>query len=227
MCVFCDIASGKIGAKVAVDRPIWLAVHDINPQAPTHIVVFPKAHEDRLAGEYPEGGLKTAWHAQTLLSVVTDVAEGLGIKDYRVVINNGPGAGQQVMHLHAHILAGWKEGEVPGLVPAPPSSFTIRETFRGLPVYALLDSWWALTDRSVCWSSSPWEYPEDPRVDQDPESYFEQAIEQAHGVAFKIENREVATVPEGVLIRTDIQRGLGEEWNLFDPDKRVQPRRKT
>ena len=121
-CVFCRIAERvSIGdlpsnlVKPQPRHPMWVALYDIHPQAPTHIIVFPRTHEDRLTGAYPSGELKESFGSGALLSVVMEVAHGLGIFDYRVVINNGPGAGQQIMHLHAHLLAGWNKA--PELAP--------------------------------------------------------------------------------------------------------------
>jgi histidine triad (HIT) family protein len=81
----------------------FVAIRDINPQAPTHLLVLPERHVDsfREIGEFPPE------EAQRMLAFVADVAAGEGLTDYRVAVNVGPSAGQTVFHLHWHVMGGW------------------------------------------------------------------------------------------------------------------------
>ncbi|MBO2446554.1 histidine triad nucleotide-binding protein [Actinomadura barringtoniae] len=103
-CLFCKIVSGEVPAKVVRETDRTLAFRDINPQAPTHVLVIPKDH-------HPNVGELAAADADLLAAVLREahaVAEGDGVADsgYRVVFNTGSGAGQTVFHVHAHVLGG-------------------------------------------------------------------------------------------------------------------------
>ena len=78
------------------------AIRDINPKAPTHLLVIPERHLEtfRDVGELGGG------EARAMLGFVADTAREAGLEDYRVVVNVGPGGGQTVFHLHWHILGG-------------------------------------------------------------------------------------------------------------------------
>ena len=110
-CIFCDIARGTIPARLAHEDERVVAFHDLAPQAPTHILVVPRAHLADLDDAAPD-------HAELLghlLLGAKDVAAKAGLGDgYRVVINRGPDAGQTVHHLHVHVLGGRKLGWPPG-----------------------------------------------------------------------------------------------------------------
>lgn len=101
-CLFCKIASGEIPATIVAQDKQFVAFRDINPQAPTHILVIPRAHIATL-NEAKDGGLLGG-----LLAHARDLAkqEGLADRGYRVVVNTNPEAGQTVFHLHAHLLGG-------------------------------------------------------------------------------------------------------------------------
>ena len=99
-CLFCKLITGDIPSKKAVETEHILAFHDINPQAPTHVLVIHKQHTPSLS-ESPDADFLGQWMAG-----VRDIAKQLDLSDYRVVVNNGPQAGQTVHHLHAHILSG-------------------------------------------------------------------------------------------------------------------------
>ncbi len=103
-CIFCTIASGKTGTDLLFEDEQCAAFHDINPQAPTHILVIPKRHISSLndLGQVPD----TFMHH--LFSTTRDLAERLGLSKtgYRVVINTGADGGQTVFHLHLHLLGG-------------------------------------------------------------------------------------------------------------------------
>ncbi|MEW2316721.1 histidine triad nucleotide-binding protein [Streptomyces bauhiniae] len=101
-CLFCNIIAGKIPADVVRETDTTLAFRDINPQAPTHILVIPKAHYKNaadLAAEAPN-------LAADVLAETRGVAEGEALESYRTVFNTGTGAGQTVWHAHAHVLGG-------------------------------------------------------------------------------------------------------------------------
>jgi histidine triad (HIT) family protein len=98
-CLFCKLV--REGDHVnAADG--FVAIDDINPQAPVHVLVLPERHVDtfRDVGEFD------ADEAKRMLEFVADTARKKGLEDYRVVVNVGPGAGQTVFHLHWHILGG-------------------------------------------------------------------------------------------------------------------------
>ena len=111
MTIFSDIVEGKLPADIVHEDHLCLAFRDINPQAPTHVLVIPREPIPRLADSTPEQELLLGH----LLSVAREIAvkEGLG-KGYRVVINNGPDGGQEVEHLHLHVLGGRRMTWPPG-----------------------------------------------------------------------------------------------------------------
>jgi histidine triad (HIT) family protein len=103
-CLFCKLV--REGNHVnAADG--FVAIDDINPQAPVHVLVLPERHVDtfRDIGEF-DGD-----EAKRMLQFVVDTARKAGLTDYRVVVNVGPEAGQTVFHLHWHILGGRPMGE--------------------------------------------------------------------------------------------------------------------
>ncbi len=102
-CLFCKIIAGSIpSAKVYEDELIY-AFRDINPQAPTHILVVPKVHIEDCNGITPENSGVVAH----IFAVIPRIAKAEGlVSGYRVVSNCGADAGQTVQHLHFHILGG-------------------------------------------------------------------------------------------------------------------------
>ena len=98
-CLFCDIA--RQGAYVHQGKG-FVAINDINPQAPVHILVLPEHHVDT----FRDVGDFEAKETKRMLEFVAETAEKAGLTDYRVVVNVGPSAGQTVFHLHWHILGG-------------------------------------------------------------------------------------------------------------------------
>ena len=112
MCIFCKIANKEIPTKVVLEDDDWIAFHDTNPQAPTHVLVIPKRHVAGLREATPED---QALLGKVLLGAQR-VAETLGIGDggFRTVINSGANAGQTVFHLHVHVLGGRPMGWPPG-----------------------------------------------------------------------------------------------------------------
>ena len=111
-CIFCKIANGEIPSDFLYEDDNVVAFRDLNPQAPVHVLVVPKAHHDNFVDGVP---------AETLLSMeraVKAVAEKFGVAEsgFRCIMNTGAAAGQTVMHLHMHVLGGKDLGE--GLIPA-------------------------------------------------------------------------------------------------------------
>ena len=102
--LFEKIATRDIPANIVFEDDLVMAIRDINPQAPTHILIFPKQVLPRIAEARPEDG-KILGH---LLLKAGEVAEKAGLtkNGYRLVINNGPNGGETVPHLHVHILGG-------------------------------------------------------------------------------------------------------------------------
>ena len=108
-CLFCKIAAGEIPSAMVYEDDAVLAFRDINPQAPTHILVIPKEHiADSAAQITPENSAAVA----RCFEAVARVAAQEGLSDgFRVITNSGAAAGQTVPHLHFHILAGCEMAE--------------------------------------------------------------------------------------------------------------------
>jgi histidine triad (HIT) family protein len=102
--LFEKIVAREIPAAIVYEDDLVLAISDINPQAPTHILIFPKKAVPRIAEATPDDH-KLLGH---LLLKAAEVAEKVGLKNggYRLVINNGADGGETVPHLHCHILGG-------------------------------------------------------------------------------------------------------------------------
>jgi len=103
-CLFCQIITGEIPGELVHQDERCVVIRDINPQAPTHVLVIPREHLDSL----DDASQKDEALLGHLLRVGARVAndEGHAEIGYRTVINNGSGAGQSVFHLHVHVLAG-------------------------------------------------------------------------------------------------------------------------
>jgi histidine triad (HIT) family protein len=111
-CLFCKIVGGEVPATVVRETPRALAFRDINPQAPTHVLVIPRAHyRDAAALAEADAGL-----LDEVVRTAAAVAEADGVAEggYRIVFNTGREAGQTVFHVHAHVLGGRGLGWPPG-----------------------------------------------------------------------------------------------------------------
>ena len=109
-CLFCAIVAGDIPADVVRESANTLAFRDINPQAPTHVLVIPREHLPN-AGELAANGPLLA----EVVAEAQAVADAEGIGDgWRLVFNTGERAGQTVFHVHAHVLGGRQMGWPPG-----------------------------------------------------------------------------------------------------------------
>jgi histidine triad (HIT) family protein len=110
-CLFCRVAAGEAPADVVLERDDVLAFRDVNPQAPTHVLVIPRAHVPSLAALDQRHDHLLA----SLISAVNEVARKDGVAGgFRVVTNIGPASGQSVEHLHLHVLGGRGFGWPPG-----------------------------------------------------------------------------------------------------------------
>lgn len=101
-CLFCKIAAGEIPSNKVYEDDMVYAFYDIEPQAPTHILVIPKEHIVSCGTITPENSSVVA-HC---FEVITKITQTMGIQEFRVVSNCGEQAGQSVFHLHFHVLAG-------------------------------------------------------------------------------------------------------------------------
>ena len=109
-CIFCKIVAGQIPAAVVLESEAALAIRDIGPQAPTHVLVIPRQH---VAGIEALPADSPTWNALIGLAQTVALREGLG-NGFRVVINQGADGGQTVGHLHLHVLGGRALGWPPG-----------------------------------------------------------------------------------------------------------------
>lgn len=110
-CVFCGIVQGEVSADVIYRGDQVTAFHDRNPQAPVHVLIVPNRHIRGVA----EAEREDEPVLGRLFTVARQLAEELGVGEgYRLVVNNGPQAGQSVFHLHMHLLGGRRLGWPPG-----------------------------------------------------------------------------------------------------------------
>ncbi len=106
-CIFCKIAAGQIPADIVHENEAFLAFRDLHPKARIHILIIPKSHSPNLA--------ETSGEVLALLpAFVKETARKLGVEGqgYRLLTNTGADAGQEVFHLHFHLLAGEKLGDI-------------------------------------------------------------------------------------------------------------------
>lgn len=111
-CLFCKIIAGGIPAEIVHRDDRSIVIRDINPQAPTHLLVIPIEHVESLN----EAAAKDEPLLGHLLRVAARMANGAGLEEsgFRTVINTGAGAGQSVFHLHVHMLGGRSMNWPPG-----------------------------------------------------------------------------------------------------------------
>jgi histidine triad (HIT) family protein len=111
-CLFCRIVAKEIPADLVHQDESAVVIRDINPQAPTHLLVIPQEHLESL----DDASQKDEALLGHLLRVAARVANAAGLAEggYRTVINNGAGAGQSVFHLHLHVLGGRPMNWPPG-----------------------------------------------------------------------------------------------------------------
>ncbi len=111
-CVFCKIVAGKIPAKLLHEDEFVVAFADLNPQAPTHLLVIPRQHIETLNETGPEDSSLIG----RMVAVATSLAKARGVDQsgYRCVLNCNADGGQSVFHIHLHLLAGRKLAWPPG-----------------------------------------------------------------------------------------------------------------
>ncbi len=103
-CIFCSIINGEIPSSKVYENDSVFAFDDINPKAPVHVLIIPKKH----IPDINSLDINSSKVLGDIFLAAARVAEIKGIKEsgYRVVVNNGPDAGQEVFHLHIHVLGG-------------------------------------------------------------------------------------------------------------------------
>lgn len=104
-CIFCKIAAGEIPCKKIYENNDVIAFHDIHPVAPVHFMVIPKEHIASLADAHARHEMLLG----RILLLAPVLAKEQGLSDgFRTIINTGPGGGQEVFHLHVHVIGGNK-----------------------------------------------------------------------------------------------------------------------
>ena len=111
-CIFCKIAEGEIPAEVVYETPEVVAFRDLNPQAPTHILVIPRKHIPT-TNDLAEADAHLVGKLYLAAKEIARV-EGIAEAGYRTVVNCNAGAGQTVFHIHLHLLGGRPMGWPPG-----------------------------------------------------------------------------------------------------------------
>ena len=109
-CLFCKIAAREIPSRAVYSDDRVYAFHDIAPKAPTHVLVIPRRHIAKLA----DAGEADRELVGEVVARAAAIARDLGLEHYRLVANNGEGAGQTVFHLHFHVLGGRQMTWPPG-----------------------------------------------------------------------------------------------------------------
>jgi histidine triad (HIT) family protein len=103
VCIFCKIVSGEIPNNTVLENDNFLAFHDINPTAPIHVLIIPKEHIKCFQEVSPQ-------MMAEMTTFIQEVASTLGVNNngYRLITNNGKDGGQEIDHLHFHMLGGGK-----------------------------------------------------------------------------------------------------------------------
>ena len=111
-CLFCRIAAHEVPAQIIAEMPDVLAFKDVNPQAPTHVLIIPKRH----LGGMPDLTDEHAGLLAQVMRLANQLAQAAGIatSGFRLVVNSGPDAGQSVAHVHWHLLGGRRMAWPPG-----------------------------------------------------------------------------------------------------------------
>ena len=100
-CIFCKIIAGEIPSETVLEGPDWVAIRDVSPQAPTHVLVLPREHVESL------WELEDEHLAGALLAAAAAVARHEGLeRGWRLIANTREEGGQEVPHLHLHVLGG-------------------------------------------------------------------------------------------------------------------------
>ncbi|SHH46147.1 HIT domain-containing protein [Thermosipho atlanticus] len=107
-CVFCKIINGEIPSEKLFEDEDFIIIKDIKPVAPIHLLLIYKKHVPTI-NELREDDRRRFWK---IFSIIKDISKKLGFESYRVVVNNGREAGQEIHHIHFHIIAGRKLGKI-------------------------------------------------------------------------------------------------------------------
>jgi len=110
MCIFCKIGEGSVPADLLYESEHVVAFRDLEPQAPVHILIIPKAHYENAA----ELAAAESFTLSELCTAAGTLAAELALTGYRLVFNTGTSAGQSVFHAHLHLLAGRSFAWPPG-----------------------------------------------------------------------------------------------------------------
>ena len=111
-CLFCKISEGSVPSDKVYESDMLFAINDINPQAPTHILIIPRIHQDTLLDVEEKDHVLMG----SVISVANQLAKEkeLDKSGFRLVVNCGAGAGQSVFHIHFHLLGGRTMNWPPG-----------------------------------------------------------------------------------------------------------------
>lgn len=101
-CIFCRIAEGTIPARVIHETDDLIAFHDVNPQAPVHALIIPKAHYENMLDDIPADLVSAVFNEVPVVARMLGLDEG----GFRTITNSGPDSGQTVYHLHVHLIGG-------------------------------------------------------------------------------------------------------------------------
>lgn len=111
-CLFCEIVAGRIPSRKAFEDDDLLAFHDINPQAPVHVLVVPKRHVTSLTDLGPGDDALVGSMVRRAKEIAREL--GLAERGFRLALNCGEDAGYSVFHIHLHLLGGRRLGWPPG-----------------------------------------------------------------------------------------------------------------
>jgi histidine triad (HIT) family protein len=111
-CLFCRLQRGEIPATIVFEDDALVAFRDINPRAPTHILLIPRRHVASTTDLAESDDALTGRLVRTAATLAAQ--QGLTERGYRLVLNSGPDAGQTVFHIHLHLLGGREMGWPPG-----------------------------------------------------------------------------------------------------------------
>ena len=109
-CIFCRIITGELPANIIAETPDFIAFRDINPVAPVHILIVPKKHFESI-GDLARNGGDTLVELFKLSEELAEM-DGISSNGYRLLTNKGKDSGQEVTHLHFHLVGGRKLGKI-------------------------------------------------------------------------------------------------------------------